>query len=217
MERVEASLDGPQPFLSYVFVNAGHFPYERNAERRPDQVEVSPEDPVVEAYVNAAHYNAVAVEGYVSKLLLRDPAALVVVLGDHQPLLGPDFGGHRLGGRLPSEDDVPPLHRASMYETPLLVLDGGTPVPVGRLPAYLLPEVVLDILSAGTHCRTDACQSDAGWRLRPFRDHAIEVEARGPGERMCALPRDEADPHCAGMAARALSWQLALFRLAGLP
>jgi hypothetical protein len=213
LERITPLLDGTRPVLSYVFINAGHYPYDRNLDRRPDRVAVTPADPLVAAYVNAAHHNAIALEDYVGHLLDRDPTSLIVVLGDHPPLLGANFHGYRLGGRLPEGNTVMPLYRALMYETPLVILDAGTPLAVGRLPTYLLPEIILDRVSQGAYCRVNRCASRAARRLRPFRDYVLEVEAAGPGEQLCLLLSDHADPFCADAVARSRSWQRALFQL----
>ena len=207
---------GGAPFLNYVVMASGHYPYDRDKARRPDRISVTPEDPLVRDYVNGAHYNAVAVEAFVARIARADPWALIVVLGDHQPLLGPNYKGYRDGGRLPRVDDAPPLHKAAMFETPLLVLDAGEAVAVGRLPTFLLPEVILDRLSGGEHCRRNACAHQEAWRLRPFRDHAIEVEAHGRGERLCPVQQgSSAGAPCADAAARSRSWQAALFQALG--
>jgi hypothetical protein len=224
-ERRAASLaaeGGAAPVFNYVVLAAGHYPYDRDKARRPDRVSVAPGDALIQDYVNGAHYNAVAVEDFVNRTTEADPRALIVVLGDHQPLLGPNYRGYRAGGRLPPEDDAPPLHRAAMFETPLLVLDGSEAVPLGRLPAYLLPEVILDRLSGGEYCRrNDACEHRKPWRLRPFRDHAMEVEAHGRGERFCPTRTETlaeaAGLPCAAAAARSRAWDAALFRALGGP
>lgn len=219
VERRAASLaarDGGGPVLNHVFVASGHHPYFRDKARRPDRVSVTPHDPMVHDWANGAHYNAAAVESFVGRVMAADPRALIVVLGDHQPLLGPNYRGYRAGGRLPAVDDAPPLQKAAMFETPLLVLDAGEVVPVGRLPAYLLPGLILDRLSGGGHCRANACAHRDAWRLRPFRDLALEVEAHGPGERRCPVAREAqaatAPPACAGAVARTLAWQAAMWR-----
>lgn len=220
VERRAAALaagDGSPPVLNHVFVASGHYPYDRDKARRPDRVSVTPEDPLVRDWANGAHHNAVAVEGFVERVMAADPRALIVVLGDHQPLLGPNFKGYRTGGRLPAVDYAPPLRKAAMFETPLLVLDAGELVPVGRLPAFLVPELILDRLSGGGHCRANACAHREAWRLRPFRDHSLEIEAHGPGERLCpaaahgpgAVPPP---PDCAGAAERSRGWLAAMWR-----
>ena len=212
--RAAALAAGGMPVLNHVFVASGHHPYFRDKARRPDRITITPHDQTVHDWVNGAHHNAAAVDAFVRRIAAEDPRALVVVLGDHQPPLGPNFRGYRTGGRLPAVDDIPPLQKATMFETPLLVLDAGEVVPVGRLPAFLLPELILDRLSDGEHCRRNACAHREPWRLRPFRDHAFEVEAHGPGEHLCPMaPAPGAvPPACADVAARSRAWLATMWR-----
>jgi Sulfatase len=96
--RIEPLLGGARPVLSYVFVNASHFPYARNAERRPDRWRPDGASQQVTDYINAIHYLTVAVDSFVSRLIEHDPDSLIVVVGDHGPALGADFAGQREGG-----------------------------------------------------------------------------------------------------------------------
>jgi hypothetical protein len=180
-QSAAAARAAARPVLNYVFVNATHYPFDRDRARRPDRVRATPPDSLFAAWANAVHWAAVAIEEFVAEVQAEDPDALVVILGDHQPPLGANFAGYREGGRLPSGDAAPPLSRAAMFETPLLLLGRGAEQRLGRLPAWALPDVLLDILSDGEHCRRNACAQDAELRLRPFRNQ-IFVLPRGGGE-----------------------------------
>jgi Sulfatase len=210
-DRIEPLLRTGRPVLSYAFVNAGHYPYERNEARRPTALRTTPSDALVEAYVNGTYYSALAIDRFVERLQVRDPQSLIVVLGDHAPPLGPDFEGYRRGGRI-APDDPEPLKQAAVYEVPLLVIDAGKPVPLGRLPSYLIPYVVLDGLTQGEFCRRNGCAWKAPWRLRPFRDFVLLVEAHGTGTRLCASFDTSSQP-CRGPVTAALAWQLQLLDL----
>jgi hypothetical protein len=189
-QSAAAARAAARPVLNYVFINASHYPFERDRARRPDRVRVSPHEGLFAAWANAVHWAAVAVEDFVAEVLAEDPDALIVILGDHQPPLGANFAGYRAGGRLPATDAAPPLARAEMFETPLLLLGPGAERRLGRLPAWALPDLVLDILSGGEHCRRNACAQDAEPRLRPFRSQVMAVSRGeeavlrcGPSER----------------------------------
>jgi phosphoglycerol transferase MdoB-like AlkP superfamily enzyme len=204
--RVKPLIDGDRPVLSYAFVNASHFPYERNEERRPDRWHPARASQQVSDYLNAIHYLAVATDEFVNRLIEHDPQSLIVVVGDHAPALGANFEGQREGGLIPAEEPDP-FGRATLYEVPLILLDRGDLVPLGRLPTYLIPYAILDrILPDNVD---DAW--DGPWRLRPFRDRAILVERDGPGERMCAVQEPTAD--CRTPARQAQAWQVDLFDL----
>ena len=73
------------------------------------------------------------------------------------------------------------MAHAEMYEVPLILLDRGELVPLGRLPTYLVPYAILDRLGA---CGERHCGWDTAWRLRPFRDRALMLgQPTGPGMR----------------------------------
>ena len=86
--QIEPLLGAARPVLSYVFVNASHFPYARNAERRPDRWRPDGASQQVTDYINAIHYLTVAVDSFVSRLIEHNPDSLIVVAGDHGPALG---------------------------------------------------------------------------------------------------------------------------------
>lgn len=184
-QSAAAARAAERPVLNYVFVNATHYPFDRDRARRPDRVRGVPPDGRFAAWANAVHWAAVAVEGFVEEVLAADPDALLVILGDHQPPLGANFDGYRAGGRLPPGDATPPLTRPAMFETPLLLLGRGTEHRLGRLPAWALPDVLLDILSGGEHCRRNACAQDAELRLRPFRSQVFAVPRGGEAVLRC--------------------------------
>lgn len=209
-QRVQPLIDDV-PILSYVFVNASHYPYDRDERRRPTRWRPAGASPLVIGYLNAVHYMMIAVDGFVDRLLAADPDSLIVIVGDHAPALGPNFQGQRDGGRI-AVDDADPLGRAAMYEVPLILLDRGELVPLGRLPTYLLPYAVLDRLGA---CGDEGCAWDAPWRLRPFRDRALLVEPDGDGERACSV--DQPSLPCEDAARQALAWQLELLELIERP
>jgi hypothetical protein len=211
LERLAPLLEAAAPVFSYVFINANHYPYTRNEGRRPTVLRPTPDDPTIEAYVNGAYYSALAIDRFVEQLRTRDPTGLIVILGDHAPALGRDFAGYRFGGRVAS-DEPDPLRRASLYEVPLLVLDAGEHVAVGRLPTYLIPYLVLDRLTGGRFCQANSCEFQSPWRLRPFRDFALVVEANGGGERLCPDLEATTEP-CQAPAAETLAWQLELLDL----
>lgn len=204
--RVQRLLEEDRPVLSYAFVNSSHFPYDRDARRRPTRWRPAGASDQVVAYMNAIHYLALAVDRFVARVLARDPHSLIVIVGDHAPALGADFEGQRDGGLI-AANERDPLGRAAMYEVPLILLDRGALVPLGRLPTYLIPYAVLDRLNPD-----DADGAwDTPWRLRPFRDRAIRVEAGRSDERRCSV--EQPTEACAQVADHVRAWQLELLNL----
>jgi hypothetical protein len=177
-----------QAFLNYTFVNAAHFPFERNRDRRPDAISVSPATQPFQDWVNAIHHTALASERYVREALRAHPDALILLLGDHQPPLAslPDAPAGLEGAQ----------GGLARYLTPLLILDRGRMHAVGALPAWLIPELVLDLLSAGEHCRVNACRLPAAQRLRPFRDQLFILGREPATVTQCQRRGPAADPVC---------------------
>jgi Sulfatase len=206
-DRIYPLLATGSPVFSYVFINANHYPYGRNEARRPTVLQSSSSDRLIDAYVNGAYYVALAIDRFVERLHATDPSSLIIVVGDHAPPLGPDFEGYRQGGRI-ALDEPDPLRRAALYEVPLLIYEAGELLPLGRLPSYLIPYVVLDRLTDGKFCRRNGCARETPWRLRPFRDGALIVAAEGNEERLCTL--DLRSGPCQGAIAHSLAWELQL-------
>jgi hypothetical protein len=179
-----------RPRLLYSFVNAGHYPYIRDRARRPDRLTVAPHLPVVHNWANSAHHTALAVENHVAGILRNDPDALIVVLGDHNPPLGSDFAGYRLGRRIPQDETASPLSRAYMYRTLLMVLDRGRLVETGGMPAWHVPHLVLDLLSDGATCAAHACPHREEPRLRPLPDYVLVLDRDGAERRRCSWTED---------------------------
>jgi phosphoglycerol transferase MdoB-like AlkP superfamily enzyme len=205
--RVRPLIESDRPVLSYIFINASHFPYDRDEARRPTRWHPAGASAQVTAYMNAIHYLMSAVDSFVERLRRQDPDSLILIVGDHAPALGPNFQGQREGGRI-APDEPNPLGHADMYEVPLILLDRGEMVPLGRLPTYLVPYAILDRLGA---CGERHCGWDTAWRLRPFRDHAILVERDGDREQPCSVSKP--DQACEPTARQARAWQLELLDL----
>jgi len=162
LERVRKHLPSGRPLLNYVVTMSGHYPYELNPVRRPEVITAKPELGVFEKIVNHAYYVSKDIADYVDELQRIDPGSLIVMFSDHVP---PEpASAYRefdyLGGRNAKEDLL--LHLA-----PLFVIDRGEPVPVGVVPHYLLPELIVDRLSDGAYCASNPCQSKQPGALRP--------------------------------------------------
>ncbi len=205
--RLAPLIEDGGPVLSHIFINASHFPYARDEARRPTVWRPAGASEQVTAYMNAIYYLMVAVDAFVERLQREDPDSLIVIFGDHEPALGANFEGQREGGRI-APDEPDPMAHAEIYEVPLIFLDRGEMVPLGRLPTYLLPYAILDRLGG---CGEDHCGWDQPWRLRAFRDRALLVARDGDRERSC--PVVQPGPECERSARQAQAWQVELFDL----
>ena len=81
----------------------------------------------------------------------------------------------------------------------------------GRLPIYLIPDLLLERLGYRAACAGGPCPWHRPERLRPFRDRALLVAATGPGERLCRI--DEPGTPCRAALDELRAWQVELLEL----
>lgn len=140
LERLEPLLDSGVPVFNYILTFFGHLDYPLN-DNRPAVVSAPEADQRLLAYANTVYYKSRELMDFLDALHARDPGALVVVFGDHLPFLGPNFAAYTESGILAAERGMftDSMFR-DMVATPLLILDGNTPVQQpGDLPLYQLP------------------------------------------------------------------------------
>lgn len=136
-----------QPHLAYVVSLSSHYPYDRDRAKRPDRIQVQPENRLLQNYANAIAYSTSALMDYVASVRDLDPDALIVVFGDHAPMLGNDPDPYVQSGLRATGNGHPANGAVSMSATPLLVIDGARgPIKVGPRPLYALPSLILDLL-----------------------------------------------------------------------
>lgn len=129
----------------YVLTIAEHWPYEstRNLAR---VVNSSSKEKLVSAYANTVWYGTDAVMRYVQKVRVADPDAIIVVTGDHLPLLGGRAAGYVESGLLFDGDSGDPEVMTKKYSTPLVVIDGGAgAISLPTMAMYEFPAALLDL------------------------------------------------------------------------
>lgn len=165
------------PLFSYVVSLSSHYPFQRNGNARPDQVEVTPDEGLLGAYANTIAWSTQAFMDYVEQVLVDDPSALIVAFGDHAPVLGSQPNPYvRAGLRGGSNGD----DLAALSSAPLLVIDGDNgPVDLGDIALYELPNAMLGLLQPGV--RLHAGVFDIGTRKgRTFLGRLLHhVDAAG--------------------------------------
>ncbi|WP_342450020.1 LTA synthase family protein [Thiorhodococcus minor] len=147
LERIEPELSEGRPLFNYVLTYFGHLPYPLN-DKRPAVIEAAEGHEVVAAYANTLYYKSRELMAFLATLRAADPDALIVLFGDHLPALQPNFGGYTESGLLAKRrGELEGEMFRTLVQTPLIVVDGKRgPVPVGDVPAYKLPGLVLDLL-----------------------------------------------------------------------
>lgn len=145
----EQSSSDPRPLFNYVVTLSSHYPYERDVNHRPSLVEVEPSAPLLRDYANGIRYSTGAVMDTVEAIRSRDPDALIVITGDHAPVLGSAPNPYKESGLfLPGETADP--SQVLLMKTPLIVIDGQRGVvSLGDTPMRRVPAVILGLLGAG--------------------------------------------------------------------
>lgn len=178
-ERIAASHD-PRPVFDYTVTYYGHWLYDLD-EKRPQVFETATGIDDLHRYVSVMHWKSRDMMDAIEHWQRTDPDSLIVVFGDHLPLLGRNLAGYAesgfLGGAGDGEDAKAQMRAA---ETPLLVIDGRNgPVRLGRVPMYRLPELVLDLLGmpdAGIH---RLAATPDGLVLRPLPGKVVGTDGKG--------------------------------------
>jgi phosphoglycerol transferase MdoB-like AlkP superfamily enzyme len=145
-EKLAATDDG-RPVFDYIVTIDGHWMYDAGGER-PAVLASTSKIKEVGDYGNMLHYKTQQMMDGIEAIRRDDPDSVIVVFGDHLPMLGRKFAGYVESGLLPDNFGA---FTGAQYDfaaaTPLLVIDGlNGPIDLGRLPMYRLPSVILRLL-----------------------------------------------------------------------
>lgn len=205
LAHIRGVLAAGTPILNYIFVTAGHFPYELDQSKRPRRVSVEPESEIVSAYVNCGYYTTRAVQAYIEELRRIDPTAIIVALGDHPPSL-PDV----------PTGVVYPRDMDTRFDVPLLVFDGerGLLPMHGQFAGYSIPSLIADLLSGGRFCDENRCTHRERMVVRPLQRGLLVVDRQTGAATDCA--DDPSGQVCADARKFADGARLAVFNLVGM-
>ena len=198
-EKLQATDDG-RPIFDYVVTIDGHWMYDAGKER-PRVLTSTSEVKEVGDYANMLHYKTQQMTDAIEAIRRDDPDALIVVFGDHLPMLGRKFAGYVESGLLP--DNFGAFTR-DQYDvsagTPLLVIDGRNgPLDLGRIPMYRLPSVILRLLGEDRQTIFDLTQVPESVIPRPLPDVMLTYRG-GAADALC---KGEAS---SGGCAEAAAW-----------
>jgi hypothetical protein len=182
LQFLTAARRAGRPLFTYAFTNAGHYPFEIDARRRPPRF---PDDTWTERAANALFYTTRAVADFVETVEKEDPDAIIVVIGDHLPVLGTGWGEYRTREFRPPHvsedfwaDEAATL--LAMRGTILIVRRGRTTIHLGLVAHYELPEVLLDLLTNGRYCAEHSCFVTRSFVLRPNGQEPMHFDRRAP-------------------------------------
>jgi hypothetical protein len=146
-EKLADSDDG-RPVLDYVVTFYGHWAYDAS-KFRPQVIGTASQVDEVTSYVNTVHYKSKEMMDALAHIQASDPDSIVVLYGDHLPILGRQFAGYVESGFLASTfGGFTPDMYARSTATPLIVIDGQKgPLKLGNVPMYRLGRVLLDLIA----------------------------------------------------------------------
>jgi phosphoglycerol transferase MdoB-like AlkP superfamily enzyme len=197
-EKLQATDDG-RPVFDYIVTIDGHWMYDAGDQRPPVLTSVSKIKEVGD-YANMLHYKTRQMMDAIEAIRRDDPDSVVMVFGDHLPMLGRKFAGYVESGLLPDSFGA---FTAEQYDvsagTPLLVIDGRNgPVDLGRIPMYRLPGVLLRLLGEERPAIFDLVQVPGSVVPRPLPDVMMTYQGSAPHQ-LCRQKTDSAA--CADAAA----------------
>jgi len=172
-----------RPLFNYIVTIDGHWMYDPSAAR-PPVIDSKSQIPEVRDYANMLHYKSRQMMDAIEAIRRDDPDALIVVFGDHLPMLGRNFAGYVESGLLPdSFGAFTAQHYDVSAATPLLVIDGTNgPLQLGRFPMYRLPALILRLLGEERAAIFDLAVTPAVTLPRPLPGVNLAYEGGVPAE-----------------------------------
>jgi hypothetical protein len=197
-EKLQATDDG-RPVLDYIITIDGHWMYDAG-DKRPPVLTSQSKIKEVGDYANMLHYKTRQMMDGIEAIRRDDPDSVIVLFGDHLPMLGRKFAGYVESGLLPDNFGA---FTKDQYDfsaaTPLLVIDGRNgPIDLGRIPMYRLPSIILRLLGEERQTIFDLVQVPSSVIPRPLPDVMMTYHGSAPQE-LCKARTDSAT--CADAAA----------------
>jgi Sulfatase len=190
-EKLQATDDG-RPVFDYIVTIDGHWMYDAGSER-PQVLSTASTVTDVGTYANMLHYKTHQMTDAIEAIRRDDPDSVVVVFGDHLPMLGHNFAGYVESGLLPDNFGA---FTKEQYDfsagTPLLVIDGQNgPLDLGRIPMFRLPSVILRLLGEDRRTIFDLAQVPASVIPRPLPGVMMTYQGSQP-DQLCKEDTDSA-------------------------
>lgn len=178
-EKLAASSDR-RPVFDYTVTYYGHWMYDLDA-KRPMAIETTTHVDELARYLSVVHWKSREMMDAIARWQRDDPDSVIVVFGDHLPLLGKNLAGYAESGFLGGpEDHVSPEIQARATATPILVIDGHNgPLKIGHLPMYRLPSLLLDLVGLPAKGIADLAAPPAGLDLRPLPGNVVGFDRLG--------------------------------------
>lgn len=129
-EIIKEYLDKKKCLFSYAIGMYGHYPFDRNIEKRPDIIHISPYESHIHRAVNQFYYRTRAIANFIKNLLAIDPNSIIYITGDHLPPI--------VGSEIPERD---------RFLNIAILIYNGKVVDVSGKRYYQIPWLLWDTLS----------------------------------------------------------------------
>jgi phosphoglycerol transferase MdoB-like AlkP superfamily enzyme len=141
-----------KPLLNYVLTIYGHTPHRLDPALRPEILRVQSDyaDEHLQRVANQFYYRTEAIARYVRNLIEVDKNSLIILISDHVPPLRNGLNTYRELDYVDSSED-------SYYYNRLLVVKDGKPQHYPVIHHYDIPDLILDYLTDGKHCKERTC------------------------------------------------------------
>ena len=181
-DKLAATADD-RPVFDYIVTIDGHWMYDAG-DQRPAVIGTKSQIKEVGDYANMLHYKTRQMMDAIETLRRDDPDSVIVLFGDHLPMLGRNFAGYVESGLLPDNFGA---FTKEQYDfsagTPLLVIDGRNgPLNLGRIPMYRLPALVLRLLGDDRATIFDLAAIPAATVPRPLPGVTMAYDGSVPAE-----------------------------------
>jgi hypothetical protein len=131
LEHISQKNIGEKPIINYILGFYGHYPFNRNIQKRPDVIASSHPNKKVQNVANQFYYRTKSLALFINKLLQIDPKCIILVFGDHLPAL---FNNST-------------KYKKSIYETVSFLLKNGEYLDIAGKKFYEITWLIWDILS----------------------------------------------------------------------
>lgn len=188
-----ADSDDGRPVFDYTVTFYGHWGYDAS-KFRPQVIGTSSHVDEVNAYINTVHYKSAEMMDALAHIQASDPDSIVILFGDHLPILGRKFAGYVESGFLaPTFGEFSADMYARSTATPLVVVDGQNgPLKLGNVPMYRLGRILLDLIAYDQPSMLDLAlppaQALKDTVLRPLPSVVVSYRPEGLEQARVSLP-----------------------------
>jgi hypothetical protein len=153
-----------KPILNYILGMYGHFPFNRDEEKRPSIIKTDSPIPEINRLANQFFYRTKAIADFVNKIKIIDPESLIIITGDHIPPLN-------IGRNLYPELGYLNNIADSVHYTPFLVIQNSKVNKYNNFYHFNIYRLILDYLTDGHYCKNYDCQVDSDNKSIYYNDY----------------------------------------------